>query len=161
MCSSLRSKNTYLYQEAVPVMPAHTGITAHTTPSTESLRFYNVCHYVGSDFGHVRAKPDRRFGGGVLLTHEGKKRTKPITHIQIFHSVFFCPATQTSEEHTTLCCPSSPIPSGMFLPIVAFTLDCTMWLSSHHFDRLGNSLLILILYLKLEESLCGPSLFLD
>lgn len=131
------------------------------TPSTESLRFYDICHYVGPGFGHARSKPDSRWGRSVLLTHEGKKRTKTTTYIQTFHGVVFCPATQTSKEYTTLCCPSFPIPSGMFLPIVAFKLDCTMWLSSHHFDQPGNSGLILIFYLKLEETLCGPFVLLD
>lgn len=56
-------------------------------PSTESLRFHDICHYVGSDYGYATAKPDTMCSRSVLLTHKGKKNktNKPHTNLsQIF-----------------------------------------------------------------------------
>lgn len=159
MCSYFHSRRACLYQEA-----ASWNGSSHRdckTPSIESLAFCNVCHYFVSGFGHERAKPDQRWGRSVLLTHEGEKRTKSITHIshrKFSQCFFFCPAIQTSnEKHKPFLSQTFQSQAKRFCQ---FKLGCTMWLSSLYLDQPANSPLILILYLKLEESLSWPSLFL-
>lgn len=160
MCNYFHSRNAYLYQEAAPAMSAPTGITE--TPSTETLHS-TISAIMLCQTSGMQGQSQIRDAAEVsywLMKGKMNKINNPHRSQKVFTRFFLCPATQTSKENTSSV-PSSPIPSKMFLLIIAFKLDCTMWLSFHHLDQPENSLLILILYLKLEESFSWLSLFLD
>lgn len=79
MRNCFHSRNAYFIRRLPPAMSAHRGIAE--PPSMESLTCHNICHYLVSDFGRAGVKPAQRCSKRVLLTREGKKRTKSITHI--------------------------------------------------------------------------------
>lgn len=163
MCKYFHSREAYLCQEAASCNVSshrHCRNTFHGKPYI--LQYLPLrCDRLQACKGEARSEMQQK----CLIDSWREKYNKinnPHKSQKIFTVFFFSALPPKLWKRTQLfSVPSSPIPSKIFLPAIAFKLDCTMWLSSHHLDQPENSLLILIFCLKLEESLSQPSLFLD